>query len=69
MILNFLKNYTIPLIQLDPTKTILVFAHQYNTFDKRKLLVNPNPNFVRETNLKPSAFIKDKNMLKFYVTV
>ena len=66
---KFLKNYSVPLVQLDPLKSILCFAHQYNTFDKRKLLVNPNPNFVRETNLKPSTFIKDKNMLKFYVTV
>ena len=37
---KFLKNYTIPFVQLNP-ETILVFAHQYNTFDKRKLLVNP----------------------------
>lgn len=66
---KFLKNYTVPLLQLDPLKTILVFAHQFNTFDKRKLLKNPNPLFVRETNLKPSVFIKDKNLLKFYVSI
>ena len=34
----FLKNYTIPFVQLDPLKTILVFSHEHNTFDKRKLL-------------------------------
>ena len=28
------KNYTIPFAQLDPRKVILVFAHQFNTFDK-----------------------------------
>ena len=66
---HFLKNYTIPLVQLDPMKSILCFAHQYNTFDKRKLLVNPNPNYVRPTRLKPSIFIRDKNLLKFYVTI
>ena len=65
----FLKNYTVPLAQLNPLKSILCFAHQFNTFDKRKLLLNPNPKFVKETSLKPSAFIKDKNMLKFYITV
>ena len=65
----FLKNYTVPLVQLDPLKSILCFAHQYNTFDKRKLLKNPNPMFVRETNLKPSIFIKNKEMLKFYATI
>ena len=30
----FLKNFTIPLIQLDPIKTILVFPHIHNTVDK-----------------------------------
>jgi len=66
---KFLKNYTVPLLQLDPRKSILVFAHQYNTFDKRKLLINPNPNYVRPTNLKPSFFIKNKELLKFYATI
>ena len=65
----FLKNYTIPFVQLDPKKTILVFAHQYNTFDKRKLLVNPHPDYVRKTKLSPKMFIKDKSLLEFYTTV
>ena len=58
---HFLKNYNIPLIQLNPMKAILVFAHQFNTFDKRKLLVNANPNYVRPTKLKPKLFIWIKN--------
>ena len=45
---------------------ILVFAHQYNTFDKRRLLKNPNPNYVRETKLLPKLFIRDKKLLEFY---
>ena len=64
----FLKNYSVPLVQLDPMKAILVFAHQYNTFDKRRLLVNPHPNFVRETKLKPKLFIRDKAMRDFYIS-
>ena len=63
---QFLKNYTVPLIQLDPMKAILVFAHQYNTFDRRRLLVNANPNYVRETKLLPKLFIRDKKLLEFY---
>lgn len=63
---HFLKNYTIPLIQLNPMKAILVFAHQYNTFDKRLLLKNQNPKFVRETKLKCKLFIRDKKLLEFY---
>ena len=65
----FLKNYTVPLVQLDPMKAILVFAHQFNTFDKRRLLVNPHPKFVRETKLKPKLFIRDKSMREFYTTI
>jgi glycosyltransferase involved in cell wall biosynthesis len=66
---KFLKDYTVPLTQLDPRKSILCFAHQFNTFDKRKLLVNANPNYVRPTSLKPSSFIKDKKLLKFYASI
>ena len=66
---QFLQNYTIPFVQLDPRKAILVFAHQFNTFDKRKLLVNPNPRFVKQTKLNPSLFIRNKSLLKFYLSV
>lgn len=68
----FLKNYTIPMVQLDPMKTILVFSHDQNTFDKRKLLhggQNPTfkespktvPMFIRTKEEKPimDFFLKD----------
>jgi glycosyltransferase involved in cell wall biosynthesis len=64
---HFLKNYTIPFIQLDPTKTILVITHPYNTFDKKKLLINPHPQYVRETILKVDDFIKTPDMRDFYM--
>jgi hypothetical protein len=35
---TFLRDYAVPLVQLDPRKTILVIAHEHNTFDKRRLL-------------------------------
>jgi len=63
---QFLKNYTVPLVQLDPRKSILCFSHDQNTFDKRLLLDNPHPQFIRRTRLKPSDFIKDKSVAKFY---
>ena len=62
---QFLKNYTVPLIQLDPMKAILVFAHQHNTFDKRRLLINANPNYVRETKLLPKLFIRIKLLIVY----
>ena len=64
---QFLKNYTIPFVQLDPIKSILVFAHDHNTFDKRRLLIDYNPKFVKKTGMKPKAFIKDKAICEFYM--
>lgn len=63
----FLKNYTVPFVQLDPLKTILVFSHDHNTFDKRKLLDNAHPKFVRESDKTVDLFIKDSEMKKFYM--
>ena len=54
---EFLLNYTVPLVQLDPLKTILVFSHIQNTFDKKKLLDNPNDLF-RECDKTVDMFIK-----------
>jgi len=54
---EFLLNYTVPFVQLDPLKTILVFSHIQNTFDKKKLLDNPNELF-RESNKTIDMFIK-----------
>jgi len=69
---HFLKNYTIPFVQLDPLKTILVFSHEHNTFDKRRLLENPHPQFVKESADKKVEmfFEKDTNkeeMIDFYM--
>ena len=54
----FLKDYTIPFVQLDPLKCILVFSHEQNTFDKRKLLDNPHPQFVKESPKTVDMFIR-----------
>ena len=62
---HFLKNYTIPFVQFDPIKTILVVSHEQNTFDKKKLL-SPNNKYVKESSLKVNNFIKDKELVKFY---
>ena len=59
----------VPLIQLDPTKAILVFAHDANTFDKNKLLINPDPKYVKPLKMKPKNLIKNKELLKFYTTI
>jgi hypothetical protein len=53
------------MLQLDPTKVILVFSHNHNTFDKRKLLVNANPTFVKPTNKILDNFIRGKTSMFF----
>uniref|UniRef100_A0A6C0EUJ3 Glycosyltransferase 2-like domain-containing protein n=1 Tax=viral metagenome TaxID=1070528 RepID=A0A6C0EUJ3_9ZZZZ len=63
---HFLKNYTIPFVQLDPLKTILVISHEQNTFDKRRL-INPENKQCHESALVPSTFIKNKELLDFYI--
>ena len=57
---HFLKNYTIPCVQLDPLKTILVFSHIQNTFDKKKLLETPSQLFV-ESNKTVDMFIRNSS--------
>jgi glycosyltransferase involved in cell wall biosynthesis len=66
----FLKDYSIPMVQLDPRKVILVFSHEHNTFDKRKLLENANPVYVRETVKNMDDFITGptaKNLKQFFM--
>jgi len=63
----FLKDYTIPFVQLDSNKSIVVFSHNHNSFDKKDLLKQlPNP-FVNESAIKPSDLIKDAEILKFFM--
>jgi len=62
----FLKDYSVPFVQLNPLKTILVFSHEHNTFNKRKLLENPNPQYVKESEKTIHMFIKDGDMRDFY---
>jgi glycosyltransferase involved in cell wall biosynthesis len=61
---HFLKNYTIPFIQLDPKKVILVVAHDHNTVDKSTLLHFNNA--VKETTMKIEDFITDDILLQFF---
>jgi glycosyltransferase involved in cell wall biosynthesis len=66
----FLKDYTIPFVQLDPMKTILVFSHIHNTFDKRKMLENPHPQFCKESPKTVDQFIRrssESGIKKFFM--
>jgi len=64
---KFLKDYTIPFVQLDSTKTILVFSHNQNSFDKKELLKQmPNP-MINETLIQPKDIVKEPDLLKFFM--
>jgi glycosyltransferase involved in cell wall biosynthesis len=64
---KFLKEYTIPFVQLESIKTILVFSHNHNSFDKKELLKQmPNPN-VHETTLVPKDLVSELDILKFFM--
>ena len=63
----FLKDYTVPFVQLDPLKTILVFSHEHNTFDKRKLLDRADPRFAKASDKTVDLFIKEASLKKFFM--
>jgi hypothetical protein len=53
----FLKGYTVPFVQLDPMKSILVFSHNQNTFDKKRLLDAPPSDYFKESSKTVNDFI------------
>jgi len=67
----FLKDYTIPFVQLDPLKSILVFSHEHNTFDKRKMFdQKQDPKYFKESSKTVDTFIQNKyesNIKKFFM--
>jgi hypothetical protein len=66
----FLKDYTIPFVQLDPLKTILVFSHNHNSFDKRKLLEYGESPVLKKSPKSVELFIrqsKEKSIFDFFM--
>mgnify|MGYP005989328827 CR=1 FL=1 len=64
---HFLKNYTIPFAQLDPLKTILVFSHIHNTFDKKTLIQGGETEFCKKSSKKVDLFVKYADIRDFYM--
>jgi glycosyltransferase involved in cell wall biosynthesis len=65
----FLKNYSVPFVQLEPKKTILVFSHIHNTFDKKKLLENGENQFQKTSSRTVDEFVKEPELKEFYMEV
>ena len=65
---EFLKEYTIPFVQLDPKHTILVFSHIHNTFDKRKLLEDTYKNpFTKISDKTIDYFMNEEDIKEFFM--
>jgi glycosyltransferase involved in cell wall biosynthesis len=64
---KFLKDYTIPFAQLDSKKSILVFSHTQNSFDKKELLAQGPNQFITESSLVPADFVNEKDVLQFFM--
>lgn len=60
---SFLKNFKIPLLQLNCENIILCIAHDNNTIDKNRLTNNHNSH---KLSIKISDIIKDEYLLNFY---
>lgn len=63
----FLKNYTIPFVQLDYMQTSVMLSHRHNTFDKRRLLTTSSQKYIKEININPRSLIKNPILSKFYL--
>jgi hypothetical protein len=65
---HFLKGYTAPFVQLDPMKTILVFSHIHNSFDKKKLLEDQGAGpYVKESTKTVEEFVKEPEIKNFFI--
>jgi glycosyltransferase involved in cell wall biosynthesis len=64
---DFLKAYTIPFVQLETTKTILVFSHEHNSFDKKLALKDAPNQFVVPSEKTVDDFIKEPELKAFYM--
>ena len=65
---HFLKDYTIPLYQLDPKQVILCFSHNHNSFDKKALLGNIGTGPVNYADdVTVDDIIKEEDIKKFFI--
>jgi len=63
---KFLKDYSVPMVQLDTLKTILVVSHIHNSLDKKILLDEPSP-YIKESRFSVDDFIKEEDIKHFFM--
>jgi len=62
---EFLNGYRETILQLNPLKTIVVFCHDTNTYDKNKFLEMKDYPALKPSGIKLKKLIKDKKILEF----
>lgn len=61
---NFLKNYSFPMIQLNPLKTLLVIVHDKHTIDKEQCILEKEKFNILETDLKLEDLLNKRKLEK-----
>lgn len=64
---EFLNDYKVPFVQLDPKHVILVFSHIHNTFDKKKLLEGPPNKYVNLSDKPIDYFVVEPDIKNFFI--
>jgi glycosyltransferase involved in cell wall biosynthesis len=66
---SFLEDYKHPMVQLDPTKVMLVMAHSSNTYDKRPMRDKQNNPLMKKTTFKLKTFVRKESQRNFYLNL
>ena len=62
---QFMQDWKTPVLQLKSEETIVVICHAHNTYDKRKMFEQKNPNF-KKLSIKLKYLVRDKACREFY---
>ena len=65
---SFLQNYTIPVVQLDPKQSIVVFTHQHNSIDKEEFIQDSLrwKKHIQPAGVTLESLIPNQSLLNFY---
>lgn len=69
---SFTKNYTNPMVQLDPFSTVILSSHSHNTYGKKKFFIahlNQIPCSIEKTIQKPIQKYIPENFLSRYKNI
>jgi glycosyltransferase involved in cell wall biosynthesis len=69
---SFTKNYTNPMVQLDPFSTVILSSHSHNTYGKKKFFIahlNQVPCSIEKTIQKPIQKYIPENILSIYKNI